>query len=250
MQGLQGKNALITGASGGIGGATAIRLAKEGIGLLLTDLDQQALDDVAATCRAEGVDVETMTADVRDDGQVDAVVAAHVAKFGSLDILANIAGVQRWSHTHEHSTEDFRLMLDVNIGGTFFFSRAALPHLLETRGCIINTASTTSFDGLAYSVVYSATKGAVLMLTKSMALEYAERGVRVNAVAPGGIDTGMSNDIAFPEGIDYKLVMRQMSLLNGMQPPSVIAGVVAFLASDDASHITGETILVDGAAIA
>lgn len=89
------------------------------------------------------------------------------------------------------------------------------------------------------------------MLTKSLALEYAGRGVRVNAVAPGGIDTGMSNDIVFPDGADFKLILRQMSVLNSdMQPPSVIAGVVAFLASDDAGHITGETILVDGAATA
>lgn len=251
MQGLTGKSALVTGASGGIGGATARRFATEGINLLLTDLDSDAIEAVADDCRAEGVQVEVAAGDVRDDKQVDELVAAHVAAFGGLDILANIAGVQRWSHTHEHSTDDFRLMVDVNLGGTFFFARAALPHLIESKGCIINTASTTSFDGLAYSVVYSATKGAVLMLTKSLALEYAKRGVRVNAVAPGGIDTGMSNDVALPDGIDFKLIMRQMSLLNSdMQPPSVIAGVMAFLASDDAGHITGETIVVDGAAIA
>lgn len=251
MQGLKGKSALVTGASGGIGGATARRFANEGIDLFLTDLDTEAIEVVAADCRAEGVRVEVAAGDVRDDKQVDDLVAAHVAAYGGLDILANIAGVQRWSHTHEHTTEDFRLMIDVNIGGTFFFSRAALPHLVESKGCIINTASTTSFDGLAYSVVYSATKGAVRMLTKSLALEYAGRGVRVNAVAPGGIDTGMSNDIAFPDDVDFKLVMRQVSILNSdMQPPSVIAGVMAFLASDDAGHITGETILVDGAATA
>lgn len=251
MRGLQGKSALITGASGGIGGATARRLASEGVDLFLTDLGTEALEPVAADCRAEGVRVEIAAGDVRDDKQVDELVAAHVEAFGGLDVLANIAGAQRWSHTHEHSTEDFRLMIDVNIGGTFFFSRAALPHLVESKGCIVNTASTTAFDGLAYSVVYSATKGAVRMLTKSLALEYAGRGVRVNAVAPGGIDTGMSNDIVFPDGADFKLILRQMSVLNSdMQPPSVIAGVVAFLASDDAGHITGETILVDGAATA
>ncbi len=251
MQGLKGKSALVTGASGSIGGATAARFAAEGIDLLLTDIDAAALEPVAEACRAEGVRVEVMAGDVRDDKAVDSVVAAHVAAFGGLDLLANIAGVQRWSHTHEHSTEDFKLMIDVNIGGTFYFCRAALPHLVESKGCIVNTASTTAFDGLAYSVVYSATKGAVRMLTKSLALEYATRGVRVNAVAPGGIDSRLSTEIEFPDDIDWKLVMRQMSVMNPeMQAPSVIAGVMAFLASDDAGHITGETILVDGAATA
>lgn len=251
MLGLKGKSALVTGASGSIGGATARRFASEGIDLLITDLHPEALEPVAEACRAEGVRVEVMAADVRDDQQVDAVVAAHVAAFGGLDIMTNIAGVQSWSHTHEHSTEAFQLMIDVNIGGTFFFCRAALPHLVESKGCIINTASTTAFDGLAYSVVYSATKGAVRMLTKSLALEYAGQGVRVNAVAPGGIDSRLSNEIEFPEGVDWKLIMRQMSVMNPeMQEPGVIAGVMAFLASDDAGHITGETILVDGAATA
>ncbi len=250
MRGLKSGKALVTGASGGIGGATALRLAEEGMDLFLTDLAGPALDAVAEQCRSLGVTVVAQPGDVRDDAQVDALVAACIEQFGRIDLLANVAGVQRWSHSHEQSTDDFRLMVDVNIGGTFFFCRAALPHLIESQGCIVNMASTTSFDGLAYSAIYSATKGAVLMLTKSLAVEYTGRGVRVNAVAPGGIDTAMSNDIAFPEGLDFKLVMRQMSLNGGMKPPAVIAGVVAFLASEDASHISGETVLVDGAAIA
>jgi meso-butanediol dehydrogenase/(S,S)-butanediol dehydrogenase/diacetyl reductase len=249
MRGLTGKKAFITGAASGIGRSTAERFAEEEVDLYLVDMNSDGLEETAATCRETGVDVLTELVDVRSDEACDAAIAAAVAHHGRLDIVCNIAGVQRWARSHEHSTEDFQLMLDVNIGGTFFCSRAAIPHLLETKGCIINTASTTSFDGLPYSAVYSATKGAVLMMTKSMGLEYAAEGVRVNAVAPGGITTGMSTEIAFPEGIDFNLVMRQNSPM-GMQPPTVISGVVAFLASDDASHINAETILVDGAAIA
>ena len=249
MRGLADKHAMVTGAASGIGRATAVRLAEEGAQLFLADITTTGLDETASSCRDLGATVHTVELDVRDDAACTAAVDAAASTMGSLDVLCNIAGVQRWSHSHEHSTEDYRLMVDVNLGGTFFCSRAAIPHLLETKGCIINTASTTSFDGLPYSAIYSATKGAVKMLTKSMGLEYAAQGVRVNAVAPGGITTGMSTEIAFPDDIDWNLVMRQNSPM-GMQPPTVISGVIAFLASDDASHINAETILIDGAAIA
>ncbi len=249
MRGLKGNKALITGASGGIGSATAVRLAEEGMDLTLVDLSADALAPVVAECEGHGVQVEARAVDVRDEDQVEACVAGHLETFGRIDTLANIAGVQKWHHSHEHPVDDFRLTLDVNVLGTFLFCRAALPSLFETKGSIINAASINALRGITYSVAYAASKGAVLQLTRSLAVEYASKGVRVNAVAPGGIDTPMTTEITFPEGVNWDLLMKGMSQF-GMQPPSVIAGTVAFLASDDASHISGDTIVVDGATIA
>lgn len=249
MSDLTGIRTLITGAASGIGAATAQEFAGSGAVLHLTDMNADGLAATAAACAELGATPTTGLVDVRNEDQVAESIDAAVANMGGLDALLNVAGVQRWSHSHEHTTDDYRLMMSVNVDGTFFHCRQALPHLIESGGCIVNTASTTSYAGLAYSAVYAATKGAVLQLTKSLAVEYAARGVRVNAVAPGSIATGMTNKIEFPDDIDWKLILRQDSLL-GMAEPKVIAGIMAMLASADAGHITGECIRIDGGALA
>ena len=123
--------------------------------------------------------------------------------------------------------------------------RAVLPHLLETRGSIVNAASTAALAGLPCGVAYSASKGGVLAMTRSIAVEYAKRGVRANCVCPGDIKTGMTDDVGFPETMDLDLMPRIMSL-SGAKGPEVVAGVIAMLASEDGVHITGEEIRVDG----
>jgi NAD(P)-dependent dehydrogenase (short-subunit alcohol dehydrogenase family) len=127
--------------------------------------------------------------------------------------------------------------------------REVLPHLVETRGSIVNAASTAALAGLPCGVAYSASKGGVLAMTRSVAVEYAKRGVRANCVCPGDIDTGMTDDIDFPETMDFKLMPRIMSL-SGSKGPEVMAGVIAMLASEEATHITGEDIRVDGGTLA
>jgi len=253
MNRLEGLRTIITGAASGIGRATAERFAEEGASLYLTDLSAEGLAETAQRCESKGATVSTAVVDVRDEDEVDRSVAACVAELGGLDVVCNIAGVQTWAHSHEVPTEDYRLMMDVNLGGTFFHCRAALPHLMDradgAQGVIINTASTTSLAGLPYSAIYAASKGAVMQLTKSLAVEYAARGVRVNCVAPGSIDTGMTSKIDFPDGIDFNLLMRQNSL-TGNAPPADIASVIAMLASADGRHINGELIRIDGAALA
>jgi NAD(P)-dependent dehydrogenase (short-subunit alcohol dehydrogenase family) len=250
MKRLAGRAAIITGTASGIGRATATRFAEEGADVYLLDVVEEGLVETANLCSSSGGAVHHRLVDVRDEGAVDEAVADAAATLGKLDIVANIAGVQRWANSHEHSTDDYRLMMDVNVGGTFFMCRAALPHLIDSKGVILNTASTTSFAGLPYSAIYAASKGAVLQLTKSLALEYAKRGVRVNCVAPGQILTGMSSNIDFPKDTDFDLVMRQSSIDGTFAGPEVIANMFIMIASDEGSHMNGSCVVIDGGAIA
>ncbi len=238
----------VTGAATGIGEGTCARLAAEGASLFLVDVAADELAGTAEAARAAGVRVEMHAVDVREQDQVDASIAACVEAFGRLDGVFNAAGVQSWAHSTEMHTATFRRDVEINLVGTFQVCRAALPHLIESRGKIVNTASTTSFAGLPYSVAYAASKGGVLALTRSLAVEFASVGVRVNCVAPGSISTRMSEP-DFPDGIDYQVLMRQMSLL-GFGQPADVAGVVAMLLSNDGNYITGQAITIDGGALA
>ena len=170
---------------------------------------------------------------------------AAVEPFGRLDVLANIAGIMRTAHTHECPTDLWDLVIRVNLTGTFLMCREALPHLLETKGNIVNCASTASHFGHPWMAAYASSKGGIAALTQALAVEYAKQGVRVNAIAPGSVETGISTNITFPDGADFKLLPRIMSPTGPGQPESV-ASVVAMLASDDGAHMTGSLVRVDG----
>jgi NAD(P)-dependent dehydrogenase (short-subunit alcohol dehydrogenase family) len=241
LERFEGKVAIVTGAASGIGRATAVRLAQEGASVLAVDLDEQGLEVTAK----DGERIRTHLADVGDEAAVAATVQAAVEGFGRLDVLANIAGIMRTAHTHECPTELWDLVLRVNLTGTFFMCREALPHLLETKGNIVNCASTASNFGHPWMAAYASSKGGIAALTQALAIEYAKQGVRVNAVAPGSVETGISNNITFPDGADFKLLPRIMSPTGPGQPESV-ASVVAMLASDDGAHMTGSLVRVDG----
>ncbi|NNE72210.1 MAG: SDR family oxidoreductase [Acidimicrobiales bacterium] len=245
------KVVLVTGASTGIGRASAQRLANEGASLFLLDINQPDLDAHVVTLNEQGVDVGSAVVDVRSDAQVAAAVLECVERFGRLDGLANIAGVQTWRRSHEITTEDFRRDIDINLIGTFIVCREAIPHLLESRGAIVNMSSTTAFAGIPYSAAYSASKGGVLAMTRSLAIEYAKEGLRVNCICPGGIRTPMTDGAMaqFPEGADMQLLLRQMSL-DGQGEPEDIANMVAMLLSEEARHVNGTSITIDGAATA
>jgi NAD(P)-dependent dehydrogenase (short-subunit alcohol dehydrogenase family) len=160
-----------------------------------------------------------------------------------------MAGILRFDDTEELQTPRWQKIIDVNLTGTMFLCRAALPHLVETRGSIVNAASTAALQGLPCGAAYSASKGGVLAMTRSIAVEYARRGVRANCVCPGDITTGMTDGIEFPKTMDFELMPRIMSL-TGARGPEVVAGVIAMLVSDDGIHITGEYIRVDGGTLA
>jgi meso-butanediol dehydrogenase/(S,S)-butanediol dehydrogenase/diacetyl reductase len=239
-----GRVALVTGAASGIGRATVARLAAEGARVFGVDVARAALAEVAKGAPA-GAELETALCDVTDEAAVDATVAACVARFGRLDTLVNVAGILRFDHFHELRTEDWNRILAVNLTGTFFMCRAAIPHLLKTRGNIVNVSSTAALAGQPWAAAYSASKGGVLSLTRTIAVDYLKQGLRANCICPGDVDTPMRGVFQLPEGADPKLLHRVMSPF-GPGNPAGVAGVIAMLASDDAAHITGEDIRIDG----
>jgi NAD(P)-dependent dehydrogenase (short-subunit alcohol dehydrogenase family) len=244
-----GKVGLITGAAAGIGRATAERLASEGASLLLVDVQADALAEVATRCAEVGGKAVACPCDVSDPSQIEAAVQRCIDEFGRLDVLVNIAGILSLDHTHELTLERWNHVLTINLTGTFLFCKAALPHLLESGGNIVNTASTAALAGMPYGAAYGASKAGVLGLTRALAVEYGKRGVRANAVSPGSIKTAMGSRQHLPEGLDWKLIERHMPLDKG-RGPEVVANVIAMLASDEGSHINGESIRVDGGTLA
>jgi len=250
MRRLENKAAFITGAATGIGRATAQRFASEGAHLYLVDMNESDLAETAESCRAAGAKVETRKVNVCDEEAVREAVQRCVAALGKLDTVANIAGIVNFNPSHEVTLEEFRRTIDVNLVGTFLVCREAIPALLETKGSIINTASTTAERGAAYQAAYSASKGGVLAMTRSFAVEYARKGLRANCVCPGGIATAMTSP-EFGFEPNMRLLTRHMALQKPeFAPPERVASVIAMLASADGSHINGESIRMDGAALA
>lgn len=249
MRRFEGKVAFVTGAAAGIGRATAIRLASEGAGLQLVDVAEPGLVETAALCEKEGGRVGHSLCDVTDEAQVRASVQGCIDLHGRLDVLCNIAGILLLDHFEKITVERFRRVLDVNLVGTFLFCQAALPHLLESRGNIVNTSSTSALAGLAYGAAYGTSKGGVSALTRTLAVEFGKKGLRCNAVNPGSIQTAMMTDGLLPEDADPKLVLRAQSLTRP-RGPEAVAAVIAMLASADGIHINGEEIRVDGGTLA
>jgi len=248
MKRFENRAALITGAASGIGRATALRLADEGAALFLCDVQAAPLDATAKEARERGANVETALVDVADEAQVRAAVAAAVERLGRLDVVCNVAGILRFDHTHALSFADWSRVLAINLTGTFLVSREAIPHLLASRGNIVNIASTAGMTGHPWAAAYAASKGGVIAFTRALAVEYAEQGVRANAICPGSIETPITKAFSVPPGANPKLVRRMMPL-TGFAGPEKIANLVALLASDEGSHITGEEIRVDGGAL-
>jgi NAD(P)-dependent dehydrogenase (short-subunit alcohol dehydrogenase family) len=244
MERLQGRVALVTGAASGIGRATAVRLAEEGAVVIALDVSEDGLATTRAAC-PDGAAVDTVVGDVTDRDLAPRVVSWVAERHGQLDVLANVAGILRTAHTHEHPFEMWDRVVAVNLTGTFAFCRAALPALVESRGNIVNVSSTAALAGTPWAAAYAASKGGVLALTQTIAVEYARRGVRCNAVCPGSIDTPITDDFAFPEGADMKLIERIMAI-DKPRGPETVAAAIAFLASDDAAHVNGEHVRVDG----
>jgi NAD(P)-dependent dehydrogenase (short-subunit alcohol dehydrogenase family) len=245
MKRFEQKVALVTGAASGIGRATAARLAAEGARVAAIDVQEGSLSEVAAAIRAAGGDVEVSLCDVSDEAAVREVVAKVIDRFGALHVLCNIAGILRWDNSHELEVEDWNRVLGVNLTGTFLMCRESIPYLLKTKGVIVNMASTAALAAHPWTAAYSASKGGVLALTYALALEYGKQGLRVNAACPGAIDTPMRKTFRLPEGADPKLLERIMPF-SGFAPPEDAANLIVFLASDDARHIQGTAVRVDG----
>jgi NAD(P)-dependent dehydrogenase (short-subunit alcohol dehydrogenase family) len=219
------------------------RLVDEGAVVVATDVDGDGLEATAkAASRPERVDV--LVGDVTDPAFAPQAVAAAL-EHGRLDLLVPCAGILRFEHSHEVALESWQRILDVNLTGTFLMCQAAIPALLEQRGAIVTVASTAALAAHPWAAAYSASKGGVLALTRTLAIEYAKQGLRANAVCPGSIDTPITEAFELPEGADGKLVYRIMSP-TGMGEAARVAAAIAYLGSDDALHVNGADLRIDG----
>jgi meso-butanediol dehydrogenase/(S,S)-butanediol dehydrogenase/diacetyl reductase len=236
-----GKVALITGAGSGIGRAVTVRLAAEGAAVLALDIDGDRLEETKALSSGS---VTVRPADVSDPEACAAAVAACVEGLGRLDVLGNVAGIFVASHATDLPVEQYRRVMGVNLDGCFFLAQAAIPHLLDVSGTIVNIASNAGLQGVPYAVAYSMSKGGVVQLTRSLAVEYLKTGLRVNAIAPAGTNTNITATAQFPPDVDGDLV-RRMAGLRGMAEPEEVAGLFAFLASDEARSVTGAIYTLD-----
>jgi NAD(P)-dependent dehydrogenase (short-subunit alcohol dehydrogenase family) len=246
---LEGRCALVTGAASGIGRATAHRLAGEGAHVVAVDVNAGLLSELSTEAEERTGSITTLVGDVGSEDGVRAMVAEAVDRLGRLDVVVNVAGVLTFGHTHEITMDDWNRLIAINLTGTFLVCREAIPHLLSTRGNIVNLASTAAHKGQPWATAYVASKGGVLALTRALAVEYAAQGLRANSISPGAIDTPITQAFHLPEGADIKLLGR-VTPLGPFGTPEGIAAAIAFVASDEASHMNGADILIDGATLA
>lgn len=248
---VQGRVAVVTGAAGGIGAATALAMAAGGARVVVADV--QPGEQTVAAVQALGAEAVFVPCDVSDPAQVDAMVAAAVERFGALDVLVNNAGVSGGSSlAHETDVEVWTRTLAINLTGPFLCTRAAMPHLLASRGRVVNIASTYGLIGAPLAAAYCASKGGVVNLTRQLAVDYGPHGVRVNAICPGYIDTDMGGARAAlgPDGAAAAHARREEAAARqpiGRQAQAdEVARVAVFLAGDDSSFMTGSIVTVDG----
>ena len=238
----EGKVVIVTGAGSGIGEGTARRFSQEGAIVVLVGDHRRNIEKVASDLAPERT--LTRVADVSKWRQMESMVNGVAKKFGALHVMVNNAGIFEGSTVTKTKPEEWQRVMDTNAGGVFNGSRAALPHLIRTRGCIVNTASVSGLGADWSMSAYNASKGAVVNLTRAMALDYGRRGVRVNSVCPSLTLTEMTKGMAKSRKLMRKFHERMP--LGRIAMPEDIAAVIAFLASDDARFVTGVNLPVDG----
>ena len=247
MARLQDKVAFVTGAASGIGAASALRFAQEGASIVGFDLKEAFDGDWAEAAKTAPGHLFT-TGDVRDPGALEAAVAAATERFGRIDVLMNSAGVGGGGPIHLIELEEWDRVVDINLRGTFLASRFVLPGMLEQgSGSIINVASVEGIEGFEGGSAYNASKGAVMLLTRNMAIDYARKGIRVNTICPGFIDTPLLQSTFQMPGLEAQADrIRDAHQLGRFGKPVEIANAALFLASDEASFVTGHALVVDG----
>ena len=240
MKRFKNKVVLVTGAGSGIGRSTALRMDAEGAILIIIDINEDELIKTKSMLKnkesiAKVLDISTL---------------ADVKKFfkglNKLDALINVAGILRFDNSHEVQIDDWEKILNVNLTGTFFMCSYALPLLLKSKGAIVNVSSSAALGSHAWTAAYSASKGGISAFSKTLAVEYGMEGLNVNCVCPASIETPMSTNPDMPKDIDTRLLKKIMQIDGVNRSPDEIASTIAFLASEDAIHINGIDLRVDG----
>lgn len=237
--------ALVTGSARGLGRAIAEALAAQGVALMLVDILADRLEQTRADLAAAGATCATFVTDISARANCVAAVEATIAAYGRLDVLINAAGLMRFNHALDVPEDEFAKIMQVNAAAPFWFAQAAIPHLLASQGNIVNVLSQSALMGTAYIVPYSMSKAALLQLTKSLAVEYADQPIRINGVAPGSMMTEISEATRPPADADFAKIKRYA----GMRPPADaadVAAVAAFLSSPAAAAVHGAIWTADG----
>jgi NAD(P)-dependent dehydrogenase (short-subunit alcohol dehydrogenase family) len=242
---MTGRAALVTGAAAGLGRATALALGRAGADVCIADINAAGVEATARELQSLGIRAHVRVTDLAQCENCTAAVAATVEVFGRLDALCNVAAVFVPGHTTQMPASAWEKTLAVNLSAPFFLIQAAIPHLLQTHGAVVNVTSCAAFVGQAYTAAYCATKAGLTHMTKALAMEYMHKPIRFNAVAPGGMPTALASNMrALPADVDVTLIKRY-SPLRGMVEIDDVAALVAFLASDAARGYHGACISLD-----
>ncbi len=250
---LKDKVALITGGSLGLGKATAFLFAREGAKVVITGRTEKTLKDAVAEAEGMGLSIECMTSDVSKEEDCKSSVEETVKKHGGIDILFNNAGVLSAAPTHETAIEEWDRIFAINVRGTFMMSKFTIPHMLKKgKGCIVNNSSVLGLKAVAGFTSYVSSKGAVTQLTRAMALDYAQQGIRVNAICPGAIVTPMVTGIidSMEDSKAAEDMLTSFHPIGRLGNPDEIAQAVLFLCGDEVDFMTGSMLSVDGGWIA
>ena len=244
MQRFNNKLVLVTGAASGIGKATVTRLLSEGAEVMALDINDALLKELKNELNNKLL--STYILDIANVAEIEQFFREFTKEAKTLNALINVAGILRMENSHEENLEDWSRILNVNLTGTFFMCRYALPLLLESKGNIVNVSSTAALGAHAWTAAYSASKGGISAFSRNLAIEYGMEGLNVNCVCPASIETPMTENNRLPENFDKRLLKKIIPIDGVNRTPNEVASVIAFLASDDAIHINGVDLRVDG----
>ncbi len=250
---LKNKKAIVTGGAGGIGRATALAFAAEGASVAVVDLQAEAAEKVAAEIRAAGGEAVAITADVSNEADVKRVIDTVVAEFGTVNVVFNNAGIIKRKTATEIEVDEWDLVFGVNVRSIFLMCKHVVPVMTAAGGgAIVNTGSGWGLKGGGRALSYCASKGAVVNMTRALAIDHGPAGIRVNSVNPGDVNTGMLREEArqLAQSTDSFLAESADRPLQRMGEPEEVAAAVVWLASDAASYVTGSALVVDGGGIA
>lgn len=243
----QRRAALVTGASYGIGAAVAVALARDGYDVAVTELDAAALSDTLSQVNAQGANGIAISLDTRSQASVEACMKQVVDSFGKLDLLVNNAGILLRKPVVDMTREEWETVMDVNLTGTFFMSQQMGRHLIATqrKGSIISIASTHGIVGIANISAYGISKAGISHMTRMLAIEWAEHGIRINAIAPGTTETPSRKRSLGADPARRQMMIERIPVKRFCTEAD-IAGMASYLASPAADYVTGQTLLVDG----